>query len=758
MAVSTAFADQRILSVTELAGPGADEARAKAPSMSAERDARLPADFPARRAITAQQVQSEISLGGQSKSFEPPKVVSTGPNSPLLTTPVELATVRPTPPVSRVDSAPVDAIIVTETEIVGIPNSDRPARTTGISGPRVLSQTVVGSVVSAEVVIRDRLATPPSESPIARENPPEAINRSNELLVQVPEQESRIPAPMGTPIVNDPAATRIESAPSRIIEAPTPKVATPQSPEPPTGIAVVEEPPASEPPKGSEPPVSAPVEVTIVLPPEPPKEPMPIVAEPLISPNRNEDPIAPNVTARSDSPQLPQPERSYTVDDPFMISQMNPNRRLQETDLPLFDESMPVIDDDIARLQLRQWHDLVLSAVESNPATRVALFSERAAAAGVDERASALYPQVSLGVSGAVERSVRDGERVPSLTGMEADDRLQVSPELTIRQLLFDGGATRSRVNAAEGQRTVASKQRKATEQNVAIQAVETLIALAKTQEQLQIAEEHLNEVERIRDMTRERVNAGRDAPSEIISINARVFEARNRIREIQTEQAAATAEFREVFAAPPVILAFPDVFAPIPMNPRTGFDMAMAFNPEIQASQAAIDVALAEFDASKGDGLPRIEVEASATGFDTFNRGGDYYDSSVGLRMTADLFDGGRQEAAVQRALNNLEGARFRHDQTVNAVERIINAAYSERVNLIPQFKASQAKRDQEIASREAYVEQWLAGRRPLNDLLAAQDRVFQNSLESIELKSELHRQHFFILSLIGDLDKPIR
>lgn len=668
---------------------------------------------------------------------------STSPTEQLSTAPAQTLAESPAPVVEAVEKA-VEQKITTPFKSDGVAQRAPEGRdsVTGVgSASKVVSETVIGRVIAADVTIRD---LPPTiefdqsgvTSPIRSPNANAELSQPRPEVVQIRSVQS---APVDSSESDE--VKRVTKKLDPVQHAIATESTDPSTDRLASSVETVRvEQPANQP---------SPTEITLVLPPEPSATVVELPAELAVP-----EPLSP---AKSDQ-VMAQSRPNTTADDPFMISQMNPNRRLRETDLPLFDETMPVIDDDIARLQLKQWQDLIVSAIDTHPATQVARFGERAAEAGVEERASALFPQVSLGVSGAVERSVRDGERVPSLNGMEADNRLQISPELTLRQLIFDGGATRSRIDAAEGQFTVASKRREATEQNVAVQAANTLITLAKTQEQLQIAEAHLNEVERIRDMIRERVNAGRDAPSEMISINARVFEARNRIRSIQTEQAAATAEFREVFAAPPVILAFPDVFAPIPLNPRTGFDLALALNPEVQASQASVDVALAELEASRGDGMPRIEVEASATGFDTFNRGDDYYDSSIGLRLTTDLFDGGRQEAAVQRALSNLESARFRHDQTVNAVERVINSAYSERVNLIPQFKASQAKRDQEIASREAYVEQWLAGRRPLNDLLAAQDRVFQNSLEAIELKSELHRQHFFILSLIGDLNKPLQ
>jgi outer membrane protein TolC len=71
----------------------------------------------------------------------------------------------------------------------------------------------------------------------------------------------------------------------------------------------------------------------------------------------------------------------------------------------------------------------------------------------------------------------------------------------------------------------------------------------------------------------------------------------------------------------------------------------------------------------------------------------------------------------------------------------------------LIPRYKSLQAQLDQQKKTRQAYEEQFLSGRRPLNDLIIAQQQVLSAALNTIESKSHLHRQHFLIMALMGDL-----
>jgi len=156
---------------------------------------------------------------------------------------------------------------------------------------------------------------------------------------------------------------------------------------------------------------------------------------------------------------------------------------------------------------------------------------------------------------------------------------------------------------------------------------------------------------------------------------------------------------------------------------------------------------------------LPRVEVEARVNSYDIVGKGSDFYDTFLGLTVSQNLFDGGRQEAIESRSAKGVEKARAQSEQTIADVELALKRAYSNRQSLIPRYKSLQAQLNQKIKTQRAYEEQFIAGRRPLNDLVSAQQQVLDSALTVVTTKAELHRQHFTILALMGDLAvKPIR
>jgi adhesin transport system outer membrane protein len=435
-----------------------------------------------------------------------------------------------------------------------------------------------------------------------------------------------------------------------------------------------------------------------------------------------------------------------------------PILELDRQDLLIFDASMPVIDNEVARLQLDEWYARLTEATDKHPAVHAAKYGELESISSIGEAKALLYPQVSLALSGDFEQSVRDGSRIPVVTGLDTEDKIRVNPKLTINQLLFDGGATSARVEAAEARSDSAKSQRISAQVGVALRAADTLIQLAKLQEQLIFAKENLQEISRLRDMIRERVTLGRDAPSEMLQMNTRVYEAQNQVVRLQGLRAEAGARHEEVFGEPPVILAFPDIFAPIPMSLESGLDIAIRQNPDLRSSQAMVSAAKSDLIALKADGLPRVEVEARLTSYDASRSGLDFYDTFVGVTVKHKIFDGGLQNSAEERSRNKFARSESEHESLVREVEMSLNRAYANRQSLIPQYKALQTQLEHNIETRKAYEEQFLAGRRPLNDLISAQQQVLEVALQVVDYRAELHRQHFAILSLIGDLSPGLR
>jgi len=81
------------------------------------------------------------------------------------------------------------------------------------------------------------------------------------------------------------------------------------------------------------------------------------------------------------------------------------------------------------------------------------------------------------------------------------------------------------------------------------------------------------------------------------------------------------------------------------------------------------------------------------------------------------------------------------------------VSQAYSSRASLRPQLLSLEDQVDANQSTLDAYEEQFLAGRRPLNDLVTAQRELYGARAQLLDTQGELHLQHFSIRRLTGDL-----
>ena len=409
--------------------------------------------------------------------------------------------------------------------------------------------------------------------------------------------------------------------------------------------------------------------------------------------------------------------------------------------------------DELGSLQLREWIDQMKQAVDDHPTVRVARLQAQASEAGVDQARAGRLPQITLSGELGNERSVRAGDRTAAVGGLEDDQDLQLNPTVDADLVLFDGGATRSTIDAAERRVLAGDVAAQSASDEIAFRAADTLIDLATLRAQIQLAEENLSEVRRLRAMIQQRSDAGRDSPSDMFRMNARVDEARNTLEQRRAEFNAARASYAEVFRAEPIILGLPPVFAPVPTAARDAMERSGRQNPDLLEAEALAEAAQRDFSAAQASLWPEVSLGASVTGFDVTREGEDFYDSFIGLRVNTPLYDGGSRRAQIDQARRQANLQQAQVDDVRANVVRAISEAYSQRASLRPRLDNLADQVQANRSTLEAYEEQFFSGRRPLNDLVTAQRELFGARVDLVNLRGELHRQHFSIRRLTGDL-----
>ena len=494
--------------------------------------------------------------------------------------------------------------------------------------------------------------------------------------------------------------------------------------------------PEAEPAPLPEPEPESVVEPTPEFDPEPERLPLRPRTEPARTPEPTPQP--PSVTRRFDD--LPAEGARISAYDELLASGVDAS---QTGDLV----------DELTLLQLNEWMAQMRAAVDGHPRVRAAELQAEASEAGVDQARAARLPQITLSSEVGNDRSVRDGRDPTSAGGIDEERDLQVTPTLDATLLLFDAGSSRAGIDAAEQRVEAGDIAAQAAADEIGLRAAQTLIDLATLRAQIELAEENLNQVRRLRAMIQERADLGRDSPSDLFRMSSRVEAARNTLEQRVSAFNAARSNYAEVFRSDPIVLGLPPAYVPIPESASAAIERAVARNPQLLQANALAAAAEREVDAREAALWPQISLGASVTGYDVTREGQDYYDSFIGLRVNAPLFDGGSRRAQLEQQKRQASLEQARADELRASVVQSVSEAYSSRASLRPQLIALEDQVEANRSTLEAYEEQFLAGRRPLNDLVTAQRELYSARADLLDTRGELHGQHFSIRRLTGDL-----
>ena len=356
-----------------------------------------------------------------------------------------------------------------------------------------------------------------------------------------------------------------------------------------------------------------------------------------------------------------------------------------------------------------------------------------AAMAGVTAARAANAPRLSLGAD--VGANLLDGSAVAP--GFLV---LQVS------QLLFDAGATRNRIRAAE-----AGAIRETIERENAAAALGLTLAenwgevqfqrllLASAVENHAVHRDYLEQIET-------RLASGAGTEADVLTARSRAADAA--MREITTrgQLERAEARFVEGFGAAPGRLSI------LPRAPRLPPGSAADFvaaSPRIRSLDAEIAAARASAEAVRAARFPAVGLRLDAT----YDPREDRTNAVAGLNPRVEIGPGSERAAAINRAaarVTELEAERI-------AVERQIlrSLAFLQSDQRSGQARVDAARVAVE-ANRiavEASEQQFTIGRRTLTQLLDARRDLFLASEALALAERDLALSGYAALALTGDI-----
>jgi len=394
--------------------------------------------------------------------------------------------------------------------------------------------------------------------------------------------------------------------------------------------------------------------------------------------------------------------------------------------------------------------NVVRTVIESHPSVRSSAALLDAAAERVRQAKSNYYPSVGMQAAANEAHDSQLGTRL---------DRSSRNADAFLRWNLFRGLADYHSVRMARHDREAADEDLADAHERVALQVAAVYLDVLRLRKRLAVAETYVTDTERLVDDVSKLVAAGKAAPADIEQVDVGHIEAQWEVAQLRGELSGAEQGYRLLTGMPPGELSEPgneDAMAAISQDDM--LEQVLATNPRIRASQARADARSEEVGVAGGALMPRVDVEFRKRLLSDINPDPvvESRDSAqVSLNYEMPLGGGSfsqKREAAARAAsaLADLDEARLEAQTSSTQLWNVWSEARHIAASLERRAQAS----DKVVA---AYDQQFNAGRRSLQDLIAIRDEHRRAQADVIDNGHARQLGAMQILSLLGRLRESL-
>lgn len=402
----------------------------------------------------------------------------------------------------------------------------------------------------------------------------------------------------------------------------------------------------------------------------------------------------------------------------------------------------------------RSLRESVENAVYTNPDV-VEVQADREAVDQELRQARALYfPSLDLRAAAGPEYTNSPATRATEEDG-SSSTLLRLESQVTLTQSLFDGFARSSELERQLARVDSASRRVGEAAEFVGLDAVEVHLDVLRNQAIAAFAEENLEQHRVILNQVRRLVDQQVGSIADVRQAEARYAAAETALARSNGDLRDAVAAYVAVVGVPPSQLE--DSAPPreaLPTGPEDAAERAASSNPSVKIAFADVDAVQAELQGARSGFYPSLDLEMGAGANQNLDgiRGGDV-DAQALLVMRYNLFRGGGDVAREREAFARVKEAQAVLARIQRDAREDARISYNALLTSQARVESLQRAADAQLATRNAYRQQFDLGQRSLLDLLDAENELF---LARVQLTTAVYTEIFAVyrvLSAVGDL-----
>ena len=407
-------------------------------------------------------------------------------------------------------------------------------------------------------------------------------------------------------------------------------------------------------------------------------------------------------------------------------------------------------------------HDL---ALKSDPRLQAAEYRRQATAENKTQAWANLLPQ--LGANGSWTK----GNSQVSLGGTELTDNTSETQSygLTLRQSLYRQ-ENYEQLDVARGQITQADAIYQVAFHDFLLRVSDSYFLVLTLIDGVTFAEAEELALKRQYEQAEQRFEVGLTAVTDVHeakasydNARARAIVAWNNLADAKEELKVLTSVYFEEFDVLREVLPLVD---PDPFDADRWVEMALANNPSVLSSRAALDIAGSNMRLARTGHFPTLELVANSNYFEDKKRiiRDDFFqkvattslefdDMSVQLILNIPIYSGGAVSSRTRQARFLMDATGQDLDDVQRATVRATQNAFRAILAGIQEVQAFEQARISAESALEATQAGFEVGTRTIVDVLIAQQRKFQAQRDNSVARHAYILRHLRLKSIAGRL-----
>ncbi len=328
--------------------------------------------------------------------------------------------------------------------------------------------------------------------------------------------------------------------------------------------------------------------------------------------------------------------------------------------------------------------------------------------------------------------------------------------ELILRQMIFDGFATRNEVNRLEHAKRVRYYELQSIMQSTTLEFVKAYIDTLRYRQLTEYAKNNYVTHKQLFDRIQERVNAGVARRVDLDQATGRMALAEANLLTETTNLHDVTVRMQRILGElPPQTLETPTFFnSGVQPTPTEALQLAYLQNPDLLSTIEDIQATKNEVKGKKSRYSPRFDLQATKNlGVSNDGRYSTSAADLIELTMNFNLFNGFSDKNTINQAAEKLNVAEDQRDKSCVDTRQIVSIAYNDIASLKEQLVYRDQHQKSIESAREAYRKQFDIGQRSLLDLLDTENEYFQAKRSYVNADYDMQTAYARVYAGQGEL-----